>query len=632
MCGIVGFVDLNLSSDENVLKKMTDAMLHRGPDDSGYYFQNESSFQVGLGHRRLSILDLSPQGHQPMEFGQYQIIFNGEVYNFKEIRTDLEKEGFSFSSNSDTEVILKAYSQWGKEMVHRLNGMFAIAIYDTIGEKITLFRDRAGVKPVYWYFRDGLFMFASELKSFHEHPCFKREISEEGLNLFFQYGYIPQPYTIFRHTHKLKAGHILEFGVSNADIKASKYWDVISCYNQDKLSISEEEAKTETEQLLKSACEYRMVADVPVGIFLSGGYDSSAVTALLQSSRTEKIKTFSIGFLEENFNEAHHAKKVADYLGTDHTEYYCRQEDAAAVLPDLAFYFDEPFADNSMIPTILVSKLAREKVTVSLSADGGDELFGGYEKYLIAGKYHDRFGQFPYRKQMSGVLEKLSPRRLRLNTVFPKSSERFYRAVSFLKCESPADFMGSFQKFFTSEEVNELVHSGSGQVFTGFDDLEYLSGGLSDLDKMMAIDFKTYQQDDILTKVDRSTMSVSLEGREPLLDYRLIEFVSRLDPSLKIKDGNRKYLLKDITHKYVPKDLLDRPKMGFSIPLERWLVEGFRDHLEFYFQPERLKEHGLFDVFEMVKIKELFLDGHSYLLGKVWTVLVFQMWYDKWMR
>lgn len=632
MCGIAGFVDFKFSSDESVLKKMTDSLIHRGPDDSGYFYLSDSFSQVGLGHRRLSILDLSTQGHQPMVFQHYQIIFNGEIYNFKEIRNELETQGFSFDSNSDTEVILKAFSRWGKEMVHRLNGMFAIVIYDSREKIITLIRDRAGVKPIYWYFKNGLFMFASELKSFHEHPSFCKVINKQGLSLFFQYGYIPQPHTIFKDTHKLKAGYFLEFSIEKAQIETSKYWDVVNCYNKDKLVLSEQEVLIETEDLLKSACEYRMISDVPVGVFLSGGYDSSAVTALLQTSRTDKIKTFSIGFSEENLNEAHHAKKIAEYLDTDHTEYYCSQQDAVDILPNLAFYFDEPFADSSLIPTMLVSKLARQQVTVSLSADGGDELFGGYEKYIAAGKYYNLFNRIPNRKEFSAVLEKVSPRRIKLNSLFPKFSEKFYRSLSFMKAESRTDFMESLQKFFTTSELNELLRFDLDKTVTGFDDLDFLSKDLSDLDKMMAVDYKTYQLDDILTKVDRSTMSVSLEGREPFLDYRLIEFGARLDSNLKIKDGNKKYLLKEITHKYIPKDLLDRPKMGFSIPLEKWLVEGFSEHLDFYFHPDKLKEHGLFNEFEILKIKELFLKGHTYLSGKVWTVLIFQMWYDKWMR
>jgi asparagine synthase (glutamine-hydrolysing) len=632
MCGVAGFLDRNFSSSDVLLKQMTDAVNHRGPDDSGYFFESKSQFQVGLGHRRLSILDLSMHGHQPMCFQKTHIVYNGEVYNFKDIRLELEILGYSFESNSDTEVILKAFSQWGIAMVEKFNGMFAIVIWDENVQKLTLIRDRAGVKPLYWYFHNGLFMFASEIKSFHKHPAFVKEIDTVGLSLYFQYGYIPEPHTIFRNTHKLQAGSILEISLSDFKVCITKYWDVIHCYNKEKLVLSEQDILKETENLLKSACEYRMVSDVPVGVFLSGGYDSSVVTALLQNSRTEKLKTFSIGFNEDKYNEAHHAREIANFLGTDHNEYYCTQEDALKILPQLSFFFDEPFADSSMIPTMLVSKLAREQVTVSLSADGGDELFGGYEKYVSAGRYYDFFNRFPGRKKVSNVLERISPRRTKLNSIFPRFSERFYRALSFMQADTHIDFMESLQKFFTASELNELVRYDLIKGVTSFQESAFLSSHLSDLDKMLAVDFKTYQLDNILTKVDRSTMSVSLEGREPLLDYRLIEFVSRLESSFKIKDGNKKFILKEIAHRHIPKELLDRPKMGFSIPLEKWLKEGFLTHLDYYYSYDKLKEPGIFDEFELMKIKDLFLNGHSYLLDKVWAVLVFQMWYERWMK
>jgi len=384
MCGIAGLVDRNHSSSDEILKAITNSLYHRGPDDCGYLFKKFDNVQVGLGHRRLSVLDLSNHGHQPMVFAHLTMIYNGEVYNFKEIRTELECHGYNFESNSDTEVVLKAYHKWGMDSVNRFNGMFAMAILDSRRRILTLIRDRAGIKPLYWYEKDGLFMFGSELKSFHQHPGFHKKLSLEGLTLYLQYGYVPQPNTIFESTYKLQGGHSLEIDLNSSEIKISKYWDVIDCYNRPKLNLTEREALEETERLLKSACEYRMVSDVPVGVFLSGGYDSSAVTALLQSERTEKLKTFSIGFYEDQFNEAHHAKKVAEHLGTDHTEYYCTQKDALNIIPKLPEIWDEPFADNSVIPTTLVSELAKEQVTVSLSADGGDELFGGYDKYIQA--------------------------------------------------------------------------------------------------------------------------------------------------------------------------------------------------------------------------------------------------------
>ncbi|GGB55294.1 asparagine synthetase B [Oceanisphaera marina] len=631
MCGIAGLIDFRHQSDIEILKKMTDALLHRGPDDGGYLFDEYESSQVALGHRRLSVLDLSNHGHQPMTFNHLTMIYNGEVYNFKEIRIELKKQGYSFESHSDTEVILKAYHKWGTSAVHRFNGMFAIAIFDSQKQTLTLIRDRAGVKPLYWYQKDGLFMFASELKSFHEHPAFVKELNHDGLALFLQYGYIPQPHTIFNHTHKLQAGHVLELNTQNAQFNIKKYWDVIDCYNQPKLVVSEQEAMGETERLLKSACEYRMVADVPVGMFLSGGYDSSAVTALLQSERTEKIKTFSIGFHEEQFNEAHHAKKVAEHLGTEHTEYYCTQQDALEILPKLPEIWDEPFADNSVIPTMLVSQLAREQVTVSLSADGGDEVFGGYDKYVKANQYYQLFSKIPRKERLAKALSFIPPDRTGLDYFIKNFSGKYHRGLSIMSSETATQTMQNLQKIFTSTELDSLIKCRAARLYTGFDDFKYLGLGLSDLDKMLAIDFKTYQLDDILTKVDRATMSVSLEGREPLLDYRLIEYVARLEPSLKINQGNKKYLLKQITHKYLPEEIMNRPKMGFSVPIADWFRDKLKDYLDEHFDPVFLQHQGIFNIEKLIAMKAGYLSGEKYLIGKLWTVLVFQMWYKRWM-
>ncbi|WP_417559376.1 asparagine synthase (glutamine-hydrolyzing) [Marinomonas sp.] len=632
MCGIVGLVDFKRQSNLDILKKMTDILYHRGPDDGGYFFEQLGGVQIGLGHRRLSILDLSNHGHQPMTFNHLTMAYNGEVYNFKEIRVELEKYGYSFESHSDTEVILKAYHKWGVDAVHRFNGMFAIAIFDSQQESLTLIRDRAGVKPLYWYHKDGLFMFASELKSFHEHSDFQKELNYDGLALYLQYGYIPQPHTIFNHTHKLKAGHILEFNIKNSQLNIEKYWDVIDCYNKPKLNISEQEATDETERLLKSACEYRMMSDVPVGIFLSGGYDSSAVTALLQSERTERLKTFSIGFHEPKYNEAHYAKKVAEHLGTDHTEYYCSQQDALEILPQLPDIWDEPFADNSVIPTTLVSKLAREQVTVSLSADGGDEVFGGYDKYVQAAHYHQMFNKLPSRSLFARGLGMIPPEKMGLDLLIHNFSGKYHRALSIMSADSQNQAMQNLQKFFSGTELSGLVKFKTGKVKTDFDNVVNLNSQLSDLDKMMAIDFKTYQLDDILTKVDRAAMSVGLEGREPLLDYRLIEYVARLDPALKISNGNKKYLLKQITHKYLPKEIMERPKMGFSVPIVEWFSDELKHYLDHYFDPELLEKQGLFNVKHLSNMKKQYLVGKKHHIGKLWIILVFQMWYERWMK
>jgi len=393
MCGISGFCDFKKKSSENILKNMTDALIHRGPDSSGYSFFEYETYQVGLGHRRLSILDLSSHGHQPMSFENLDIVFNGEIYNFKEIKKELLELGYSFYSNSDTEVILKSYYQWGIKAVDRFNGMFAITIYDKKENKLILIRDRVGVKPFYYYKKDSLILFSSELKSFHKYPNFEKIIDKNSLSLYLQFGYIPEPHSIFKNSYKLKAGHYIEIDLKSQKIEEIKYWDVVDFYNKPKIDISQEEAILKTEELLKSSFEYRMVSDVPVGVFLSGGYDSSLVVSILENGRNEKLNTFTIGFKEKGFDEAPYAKEVAKYLGTNHTEYYCTQKDALEIIPKLAEMYDEPFGDSSAIPTTLVSALARKSVTVSLSADGGDEIFAGYGKYTTTKQYFDKFNK-----------------------------------------------------------------------------------------------------------------------------------------------------------------------------------------------------------------------------------------------
>lgn len=628
MCGIAGLVDFRRKSSNENLQRMTDVLFHRGPDDGGYFFKGFELSQVGLGHRRLSILDLSNHGHQPMTFEQLTIVYNGEVYNFQEIRTELEKNGYEFESQSDTEVILKAYHKWGLKIVHRFNGMFAIAIFDRKKQILTLIRDRAGVKPLYWYQKGGLFLFASELKSFHEHPGFQKTLNHDGLVLFLQYGYIPQPHTIFKDAHKLQAGHSLELNISNSELKIEKYWDVIDCYNQPKLEISEQEAMDATERLLKSACEYRMVADVPVGMFLSGGYDSAAVTALLQSERTEKLKTFSIGFNEEKFNEAHHAKKVAEYLGTDHSEYYCTQKDALTILPKLPEIWDEPFGDPSVIPTTLVSQLARKVVKVSLSADGGDEIFGGYEKYTDINKKMNAFEKVPKflipfaKAGLNSELVRYAARQAGICN----SDDRLSRIALMLGMDEKG-LLKTNSHIFTDRDLQDLLIKKTASVRTEFDTVIQQNW----LDNVLAIDYKTYQLDNILTKVDRASMSTSLEGREPLLDYNVIDFVARLDPGLKIRNGRKKHLLKAITHKYIPKELVDRPKMGFSVPIIDWFKDDLRAYLIFYLDSQRISDGGIFNPVLVAKIRDDYLNGKNFNINKLWFLLVFEMWRERWM-
>lgn len=632
MCGIAGFCDFSKKLSKNDLELMTDVLHHRGPDDSGYSFFEDNIYSIGLGHRRLSILDLTSHGHQPMSFDNIEIVFNGEVYNFKEIKDELLKYDYTFFSDSDTEVILKAYHKWGIQAINKFNGMFSIVIYDTKNDKLIFMRDRAGVKPLYYYWDEEIFLFSSELKSFQKVEYFKKELNKDSVALYFQYGYIPQPHTIFKNTYKLESGHYLTLDLNTKKLNKYKYWDVINFYNKEKFEVSEEEAIIETEKLLKSACEYRMVADVPVGVFLSGGYDSSLVASLLQKDRTEKIKTFTIGFHENKFNEAPFAKKVADYLGTNHTEYYCTAKDATDILPLLPEIYDEPFSDNSSIPTILVSKIAKKDVTVSLSADGGDELFGGYDKYIQVEKLNSYISKIPFKLAIGKLMTSIDPNKIPFAKNINKFDHRFSKIAQSINCKNPVEIMSLITNLFTPIEVKNLLSIDFVNQTTSFDDIEFLRKDLSIVDKMLAIDYKTFQLDDILTKVDRATMSVSLEGREPLLDYRLIEYVSRLDSNLKIKNGNKKYLLKEITHKYIPKEIMNRPKMGFSTPIIAWFQKELRDYLIDYFNEDFLKEQKIFNIKVVQNLRDDYLSGKSDNIHKLWALIVFQLWYFKWFK
>ncbi|HNW36005.1 MAG TPA: asparagine synthase (glutamine-hydrolyzing) [Candidatus Ozemobacteraceae bacterium] len=627
MCGITGFVDFRRRSHEHVLKNMTSALAHRGPDNSGLHFLQTEKAHIGLGHRRLSIIDLSSLGHQPMAFEKLSIIFNGEIYNFAEIKKELEECGYSFASHSDTEVVLKAYHCWGVKAVEKLIGMFAIAILDQSVEKLTLLRDRAGVKPLFWYCKDGLFLFSSELKSFHQHPDFCRDLNMNSLALYLQYGYVPQPHCIFKDTQKLRSGHFLELNLKNREISEVEYWDVEKFYTLPKLAIGEHDAFEETEKLLKSAFNYRMLADVPVGIFLSGGYDSSLVTAMLQSDRSEKLKTFTIGFHEEKFNEAHHARKVAEYLGTDHTECFCTQQEALEILPQLPFIYDEPFGDSSAIPTTLVSRLARQKVTVSLSADGGDEIFAGYGKYTSLRSKLKALAVLPslLKPALKGLLTNSNIHRLATSLGIFNADDRLNRFALMLDSDEK-ELLSIGSSFWTRPELRSLLTNTFTDGFTGF----HSDISQDWLSNVLAIDYKTYMVDDILTKVDRATMSVSLEGREPLLDHRIIEFVAQLPSHFKLRKNSKKFLLKEITHKYLPKEIMNRPKMGFGVPITEWFKKDLKGYFLNYLDSGRLKKAGIFNATMVENLRERYFTGDQANVSKLWFLLMFEMWREKW--
>lgn len=626
MCGISGFVDFKRELTSKDVEKMVNSTIHRGPDDSGTFFHISEIAHIAFGHNRLAIIDLTSAGHQPMSFEDLTIVFNGEIYNYEEIKRELIALGHSFTTHSDTEVILHAFIEWEHDCVSKFIGMFAFAIMDKRDNSVLLFRDRAGVKPLYYYWDGSLFMFASEIKSFHEINRFEKAIDMKAVSLYMDYGYVPSPHCIFKNCHKLNPGHNLRFDLSNRFFSINKYWDVNDYYRKPKLNITYEEAKTKLEALLKSSFEYRMVADVPIGVFLSGGYDSTAVAAILQDGRQQKIKTFTIGFKEGN-NEAPFASKIAKHIGTEHTEYYCSIKEAQEIISDLPHYYDEPFADSSAIPTILVSRVARKQVTVSLSADAGDEIFAGYDYYRSYLKTAFLLLKVPYpARKLAGFVSNLIYRLL------PDSSTKLklFRLINALDSDDkslPSVLHDSYfqlpsyirSKLFSNVDLQRMEPDNSTISFD-----EILSVALS-------IDYKMYLQNDILTKVDRATMSISLEGREPFLDHRIIEFSAQLPYEFKF--GNtQKMILKDIVHKYVPKAMLDRPKKGFEVPVLKWLRNDLAYLLNDYLSPEAISRSGVFDAAFVSKLRSNFLKGNVDDPFLIWKILQFQMWHEKWIK
>jgi asparagine synthase (glutamine-hydrolysing) len=629
MCGIAGFVDFKKISAAEILKRMTDALEHRGPDDTGYDVIENPAATIGLGQRRLSILDLSPLGHQPMHFEDLIVNFNGEIYNFKEIRRELEEKGYSFVSGSDTEVILKGYHCWGLDVLQKFIGMFAISLYDKQKDQVIFIRDRAGVKPFYYYWNGECFLFGSELKALYPHPDFEKNIDVNSLALFLQFSYIPAPHSIFRNTFKLLPGHLMILHLESRKLETRGYWDVFDYYNRPKIQISDTEAIEETDRLLKNAYEYRMVSDVPVGLFLSGGYDSSSVAALLQTGRTEKLKTFTIGFHEKEFNEAPEARKIAEFLGTDHTEWYLTSREAAEVLPRLPEIYDEPFADNSTVPTVLVSKLARQQVKVALSADGGDEIFGGYHKFNQAEKY-TRAIPGSLQTLLSGVMSLIHPSHIPYFNKKYNFQTRYEKMKLIWRSRDPVQAVKYISQYITETEVESFLGRPFTRYHTFFEDGGLLTNNDGITNQLLAIDYKTFLVDNNLVKADRATMSVSLEGREPMLDHRVIEFLSSLPSSFKIREGTNKWLLKEVVHRYIPKSLMERPKRPFIAPLMVWFREDLQEQLRYYLGEKCLAATGVFDPVPIIRLRDEYLAGKKVNYQKLWQVLMFQLWYDRW--
>ena len=625
MCGISGFIDFKKEATLVDLEKMLSTTIHRGPDDSGTFFETNEHANIGLGHNRLAIIDLTAAGHQPMHFHNLSIVFNGEIYNFEDVKEQLRFLGHSFVTNSDTEVILHAFSEWKEECVSRFIGMFAFAILDKKNAEVFFFRDRTGIKPLYYYWENELFLFASEVKPFHQFSRFNKCINMEAVSLYFDYGYVPAPLCIFKNCYKLLPGHFIRLDLRKKQYSINKYWDVEKYYKKQKLDISYEDAKEKLESLLESAFNYRMVADVPVGIFLSGGYDSTAVAAILQKNNISKIKTFTIGFKKGN-NEAPFARKIAHYLGTEHTEYYCSIKDVEKILPQLPFYYDEPFADSSAIPTILVSQIARKNVTVSLSADGGDEIFAGYHYYRSFIKTVIYIRKLPkiFRLAM-GYGIKL------IYTLLPDSGIKF----KFLRLQKALNADSSLMPYVLHDSYYRLPIYKRKRLFSNnFLKKTYEIESIKSIDETLSIalslDYKMYLQNDILTKVDRATMSISLEGREPFLDHRIIEFVAQLPSEYKYGSTQKK-ILKDIVHKYVPIEMMNRPKLGFEMPVLEWLRGELSYLLDDYLSEESITQSGIFDASYIQRIKTKFLNGKENDPFLIWKIIQFQMWYRRWM-
>lgn len=644
MCGITGFWDTSrqLSPDkmQAIVRQMSDRLRHRGPDDSGDWL--DVNVGIALGHRRLSIVDLSPEGHQPMVSaeGRYAIAFNGEIYNFRELRRELECLGHRFRGHSDTEVMLASITEWGLDRaIKRFNGMFAFALWDRKEQILHLGRDRLGEKPLYYGWMGQTFLFGSELKALTTHPSFQPEIDRNVLALFLRHNCVPAPYSIYKGIYKLPPGTVLSCNGADIDLVPVSYWSVKEIAElgvANPFTGSESEAVDKLETLLGDAVALRRVADVPLGAFLSGGIDSSTIVALMQAQSSQPVKTFSIGFYEDDYNEAKDAKAVAQYLGTDHTELYVTPEEAIAVIPKLPTLYDEPFSDSSQIPTFLVSQLAKQHVTVCLSGDGGDELFAGYNRHFWGRRIWQKINGKPQglRKAIAHILKTLSPQSWErisaliaplLPTNFEKNflGDRLHQLAEILVVDTPEAMYGSLVSHWKEPESPVL---GSSELSTILTDPQQWARLPDFTERMMFLDTVTYLPDDILTKVDRASMGVSLEARVPYLDHRLVEFAWQLPLDMKIRNGQGKWLLRQVLYKYVPQKLIERPKMGFGIPIDHWLRGPLREWVEVQLNEKRLREEGFFNFHPIREKWTEHLSGERNWQYYLWDVLMFQAW------
>lgn len=649
MCGITGFLTnkpLPAGEGRAVLQRMTNAIRHRGPDADGLWQSADGG--CNLGHRRLSIIDLSPLGAQPMvtRSGHCVLIFNGEIYNYPELRADLEKDGQDFRGHSDTEVLLYAIERWGlKATLPRLNGMFAFALWDDREKNLALARDRFGEKPLYYAWHNGVFLFGSELKALMQHPAFRRDVSPGALSGLVNFGYIGNPHCIFEGAQKLRPGHLLVVRAGNEPGEPEAFWrpeDMLAGRGRVSATANPTEMIEELDRLARRAVKQRMVADVPLGAFLSGGIDSSTVVALMQAQSTRPVKTFTIGFWESDYNEAKDAAKVARHLQTEHHEFYLSSRECVDTILRLPEIYDEPFADSSQIPTTLVSEFTRRHVTVALSGDSGDEFFGGYNRYFWAQRLWKRFHTFPIGMRILGrdLIHSVRPQTWErvvsaANHVVPSryrvraGGDKLYKLARILDAKT---LEAIYRDLVSNAQWTRDVLARGDSTPDPFARWEETGKSLGDIERMMLLDQMTYMTDDILCKVDRASMSTGLEARVPFLDTALTDFAWSLPIEMKVRGGVGKWPLRQVLKRYVPEDLFERPKMGFGIPVGDWLRGPLREWAEDLLRPTRAIEDDWFNRKVVGEAWAAHLSRRRNMTPQLWPVLMFLAWSRKWGR